>query len=56
MTLSQDQLDSYHRDGFLVVDNLLPDEDVKALGVRLREYTHGDRRSDKVTLQAEPRV
>ena len=56
VTLSQDELDAYHRDGFLVIEDLLGRQEVEALGVRLEEYTHGDRRSDKVTLQAEPRV
>ena len=56
MTLSQDQLDQYHRDGFLVVEDLLPREDVEALSARLREYTHGERHSDGLKIQTEPRV
>ena len=56
MTLTQDQLDSYHRDGFIVVENLLPPGDVEALGERLRDYTHGDRRCEQVRLHMEPRI
>ena len=56
MTLSQDQLDQYHRDGFLVVEDLLPREEVEALSARLREYTHGERHSDGLKIQTEPRV
>ena len=56
LTLSQDQLDSYRTIGFVVVEDLLPREQVEALGERLREYTHGERRSDEVHLHMEPRV
>ncbi|MBI2501889.1 MAG: phytanoyl-CoA dioxygenase family protein [Candidatus Latescibacteria bacterium] len=54
--LSEGQLASYHREGFAVVENLIPPEQVCALGERLREYTHGGRSADKLKIQVEPRV
>lgn len=56
MSTSTEQLDSYHRDGYLVVEDLLTPDEVEALSRRLREYTHGDRPTDALRLQVEPRV
>lgn len=56
LKLSDEQLESYHRDGFVVVQDLLSDEEVKALQDRLRDYTHGERDRGPLKLQTEPRV
>ncbi|MCZ6635962.1 MAG: phytanoyl-CoA dioxygenase family protein [bacterium] len=54
--LTDDQLGAYYRDGFLVVENLVSPEALEALRDRLREYTHGDRPTDALRIQVEPRV
>lgn len=56
LRLSPEQLEAYHRDGYLVVEDLLTSAEVQALGQRLREYTHGGRPADQLRLQVEPRV
>ncbi|MFA6112012.1 MAG: phytanoyl-CoA dioxygenase family protein, partial [Candidatus Latescibacterota bacterium] len=56
LRLSAAQLDTYQRDGYLVVEDLLTAGEVQALGQRLREYTHGGRSTDRLRLQVEPRV
>ena len=54
--LPQEQLDSYRRDGFLVVEGLLQTDEVEGLRTRLREYTHGGRSQEQLQVQFEPRV
>ena len=56
MQLTQEQLDSYRRDGFLVVEGLLEPDEVEGLRTRLREYTHGGRSQEQLAVQIEPRV
>jgi phytanoyl-CoA hydroxylase len=50
------ELESYERDGFVVVENLLSPDEVNGLQDRLREYTHGDRSTESLRMQVEPRV
>jgi phytanoyl-CoA hydroxylase len=47
---------AYRRDGYVLVDDLLPTDEVAALGARLREYTHGGRDTTGLRIQTEPRV
>lgn len=54
--LTNEQLEAYHRNGYIVVEDLVPPEEVEALGNRLREYTHGGRSCEKIAIQIEPRV
>ena len=42
MQLTSEQLEAYHRDGYIVVEDLVSLEEVEKLGQRLREYTHGE--------------
>ncbi|HZO89986.1 MAG TPA: phytanoyl-CoA dioxygenase family protein [Chthonomonadaceae bacterium] len=56
MRLTPEQLEAYHRDGYLVMEDLVTAEEVAALRERVREYTHGGRPTDKLTIQIEPRV
>lgn len=56
MKLTPEQLEAYHRDGYIMVENLLPAEDVEALGNRLQEYTHGGRPWGGLRVQIEPRI
>ena len=43
MQLTPEQLEAYHRQGYLVVENLVSSVEVEALRNRLREYTHDGR-------------
>lgn len=54
--LTDQQLEAYHRDGYIVVEKLVSEEEVAALGARLHEYTHGDRIRGGLRFQIEPRV
>jgi ectoine hydroxylase-related dioxygenase (phytanoyl-CoA dioxygenase family) len=56
MRLTDEQLESYRRDGFLVMEDLVTREELDALRGRLREYTHGGRPADRLKIQIEPRV
>jgi ectoine hydroxylase-related dioxygenase (phytanoyl-CoA dioxygenase family) len=56
MQLTSDALEAYHRDGYIVVENLLTPQQVEALRNRLREYTHGDRPRGSIRVQIEPRI
>ena len=56
MKISQQQLESYNRDGYLVVEDLVTSEEVEALRDRLREYTHDGRPLGSIKVQVEPRV
>ena len=54
--LSDDQLEAYGRDGYVVVEDLLSGEEVEALSARLCQYTHEERPLGKIRAQIEPRV
>lgn len=54
--LSDEQLAAYERDGYVVVEDLLPEAEVAALRERVREYTHGGRPLAGIVAQVEPRV
>src|SRR5690348_3747285 len=54
--LSSEQQAAYERDGYLLVADLVSPEEVAALRERVREYTHGGRPADALTIQIEPRV
>ena len=56
MQLTSEQLDSYERDGYIVVEDLVSAAEVEALRNRLREYTHGGRPPGSIRMQVEPRV
>lgn len=56
MQLTGGQLDAYHRDGFIVVEDLISQDELQGLKDRLHEYTHGGRPSDQLKIQIEPRV
>ncbi len=56
LRLNGEQLGFYHANGYIVVEDLIPEDQLKGLRSRLREYTHGDRNSDKLRIQTEPRV
>lgn len=55
-TITDGELAQYHRDGYLLVENVVSASEVEALGRRLREYTHGDRATTALTIQVEPRI
>ncbi len=54
--LTAQQLAAYHRDGYVVVEDLLPALEVVALRERVAEYTHGGRPWGGIKVQVEPRV
>ena len=54
--LSDDQLAQYERDGYIVVEDLVPQAVVQALLARVHEYTHEGRDPGKIAIQVEPRV
>ncbi|NKB69549.1 MAG: phytanoyl-CoA dioxygenase family protein [Candidatus Latescibacteria bacterium] len=54
--LTREQQSVYYRDGFIVVEDLLPPDQVEALGRRVREYTHAGRPAGSIRMQMEPRV
>lgn len=56
MRLTPEQLESYRRDGCLVVEDLVAAAEVAALQERAREYTHGGRPAEGLAIQVEPRV
>lgn len=56
MSLTAAEIDSYSQDGFLLVKKVVDPAEVKALGARLRDYTHGGRPRDALRVQVEPRV
>ena len=54
--LTDEELEAYADDGFVVVENLLSDEEVAGLQTRLRDYSHGGRSQEKIRVWIEPRV
>lgn len=54
--LTPEQLEAYHRDGYVVVEDLLTPAEVEGLRERVRDYTHGGRPWDGIKVQIEPRV
>ena len=54
--LTQKERVAYDRDGFFVVEHLLPREQIEGLLERFRAYTHGGRDRGAVRFQTEPRV
>lgn len=56
MILTSEQRDAYHRDGYLVVEDLITPEETEALRERVREYTHGGRTTEGLYIQTEPRI
>ena len=56
MKLSAEQVDAYNRGGFIVIENLVPADEVESLRDRLREYTLGGRRSASISITIEPRI
>jgi phytanoyl-CoA hydroxylase len=56
MTLTADQLRQYEEQGFVVIENLVPPEEVEALLERLEEYAYERRPAGQVRIQIEPRV
>ena len=56
MQLTPDQLDAYHRDGYLHVEDLVTPDELTSLRNRLRAYTHEDRPAEALKIQIEPRV
>ena len=56
MQLTVEQLEAYHRDGYIVVEDLVSPEQVEALRARLHSYTHQGRVLGSISVQIEPRV
>lgn len=56
MQLTPEQLEAYHRQGYVVVEDLVSSVEVEALHNRLREYTHDGRPLGSIRVQIEPRV
>jgi phytanoyl-CoA hydroxylase len=56
MRLSDEQLEAYHQDGYIVVEDLVSPGEVEALRARLQEYTHGGRPLGGIIPQIEPRI
>ncbi|MGE4603223.1 MAG: phytanoyl-CoA dioxygenase family protein, partial [Planctomycetota bacterium] len=54
--VNDEELEAYDRDGFVIIENLLPPDEVTGLQDRVREYTHGDRSTERLAIQVEPRV
>ncbi|MEM7029216.1 MAG: phytanoyl-CoA dioxygenase family protein, partial [Chloroflexota bacterium] len=54
--LTTEELDAYHRDGYIVVDDLVTDAELEGLRTRLRELTHGGRSQEGLKIQIEPRI
>lgn len=54
--LTCEQLEAYHRDGYIAVEDLVSSKEVDELGRRLREYSHDGRPPGEIRIQVEPRV
>ena len=53
MTMSGDELESYHSNGFVVVGDLLSGDELEGLRRRVRDYTHGERPSGNLRIQVD---
>ncbi|OPZ05176.1 MAG: Phytanoyl-CoA dioxygenase (PhyH) [candidate division BRC1 bacterium ADurb.BinA292] len=56
MRLTEEQLEAYRRDGYIMIENLVTPEELKQLHHRQREYTHCGRDASKLSIQVEPRI
>lgn len=56
MHLTAEQKHTYQEQGYLLIPDLVTGAELEALRTRLREYTHGGRSTERLTLQIEPRV
>jgi len=56
ISVTAEMLDSYRRDGYILVEDLLTTEEVAALRQRCADYTHGGRPWGALQIQVEPRV
>ncbi|MCJ8332017.1 MAG: phytanoyl-CoA dioxygenase family protein [Lentisphaeria bacterium] len=56
MNVGKSDLAHYEKDGFLIVENLVSPDEIKALQDRLRDYTHGERDRGMAIFQTEPSV
>ena len=54
--LTDEQLDHYRTEGFVIVEDLVSQAELAGLQERLREYTHGGRSPERIKVQVEPRV
>ena len=52
--LTPKQFEDYQRDGYVVIENILPSLEVDRLINRVQEYTHGDRQPGRLRIQMEP--
>src|SRR5580698_6955100 len=54
--VTAEMLDSYHRNGYILVEDLLTTDEVAALRHRCADYTHGGRPWGALQIQVEPSV
>lgn len=54
--LTAEQQERYVQDGFLVLEDLISEDQVVALRERVTEYTHGGRPVGSLQIHSEPRV
>ncbi len=54
--VTSQEIEAYQRDGYIVVEDLVTDDELERLRSRLRNYTHGGRNSESLRIQVEPRV
>jgi ectoine hydroxylase-related dioxygenase (phytanoyl-CoA dioxygenase family) len=56
MSLNAQQLQQYEEDGYVVIPDVVPPQELKALLERLDEYAYERRPAGEVRIQIEPRV
>jgi phytanoyl-CoA hydroxylase len=56
MALSDTQFERYQRDGYVVVEDLLSDDEVERVKSRIQEYVAGDRTETEFSRMLEPDV
>ncbi|SDZ80554.1 Ectoine hydroxylase-related dioxygenase, phytanoyl-CoA dioxygenase (PhyH) family [Haloplanus vescus] len=56
MSLSDRQFEQYQRDGYVVVEDLLSDDEVARVTDRIREYVAGDRTETTFSRMLEPDI
>jgi phytanoyl-CoA hydroxylase len=54
--LSEQQIEVYERDGYLVIADLISAKELEALRQRVHAYTHGGRAWGELRMQVEPRI